>query len=448
MPKDDVYCCKSNSTPSTCAGKPPSSFVPGYSVYGEAINDKDCPWSPRPLLTHATRRMLEKAERQKLMDSRHIVIPGKQYCILFIVTIWAFSSYLCTASVGRVLQYVYCTHSAIFLHTTSQCFSFWLLHSLVGIFQRIFRLSEQSSPMVVVSCCTEYLHRAIAARLGKPTPYDQTKSNLHAACTAQYREWKLRIARRDFQKALKRKRITTRESILLLTEYAESYYETSEEEVVQGVFPVELSEAEAFLKLDVEESAPSNEPSATTDVQVSEHTTALAPETTLKSYLDTDKVAANLECLSAIAQSVSVSEFWQFSISDRIVVDFDKWNGDEKGCEENDDDDGDNDDRWNTDDDKDSDDEDGDQQKKDSGCPCPYCSMVSERVGKMTASVVSCNATLCFVHFDGEPALMPIPVPIYLCSKLDETPFLTLKDTESTQDASFVEDVSGAENEK
>jgi hypothetical protein len=37
-----------------------------------------------------------------------------------------------------------------------------------------------------------------------------------------------------------------------------------------------------------------------------------------------------------------------------------------------------------------------------------------------TASVVFMTATLCFVHFDGEPAISPIPVPVNRCSRIEE----------------------------
>ena len=75
---------------------------------------------------------------------------------------------------------------------------------------------------------------------------------------------------------MKRKRITNRESVLLLTEFAENYYETAEEEVIEGKFPVKLSEAEEFLKLRVDEQTPCTE------------IVTLSPDEALKNYLATD----------------------------------------------------------------------------------------------------------------------------------------------------------------
>ena len=83
----------------------------------------------------------------------------------------------------------------------------------------------------------------------------------------------MRIAKGNFHAALKRKRITNKESILLLTDMAESYYETEEEEVVAGVFQAELNEVEEFLKLQVEEGRSCNE-------------TTLSPDDAIKNYLD------------------------------------------------------------------------------------------------------------------------------------------------------------------
>ncbi len=81
----------------------------------------------------------------------------------------------------------------------------------------------------------------------------------------------MRIAKRDFHAALKRKRITNKETVLLLTEMAYRYYETEEEEIVEGVFQAELNEVEQFLKLQVEEGRSCTE-------------ATLSPDEALKNY--------------------------------------------------------------------------------------------------------------------------------------------------------------------
>ena len=48
-------------------GKPPSSFVPDESVNCEALSHKDCFWTGRSLMVHATRRKHEKEEKERLI---------------------------------------------------------------------------------------------------------------------------------------------------------------------------------------------------------------------------------------------------------------------------------------------------------------------------------------------------------------------------------------------
>ena len=392
-------------------------------VHGESLReDKECLWDARPNMVHATRRLLEKAERDRLAQSRLVAVPGKGYSFIFVVLVWAFSSWLCTATTRKGLQYFYHhLHSSLLLHGISQCFTLWLLYSLVGIFKRIFRLSEDSTSMTVVSCCTEYIHRTISAKLGMPTPYDQEITRLRGTCKSQYREWKLRIARREFKAALKRKRITNRESVLLLTEFAEHYYETANEEVVKGELPFELSEAEAFLKLQVEEQASYTE------------TTTLSPDEALQNYLTVGEGHDNRSSLDSLSElTLMVRECVQFKEGDRIVVKFDKTDE----CDET------------------HDKADTDENKSDSVATFPTCPCCrARRRGQQTASVVFSTATLCYVHFDGESALIPFPVPIHLCSLLDErslpalgnsneTALLAGEDESSSGDAASSDDES------
>lgn len=392
--------------------RPPSSFVPEYCVHGETLQEKDCFWKGRPLLVHATRRLHEKAERERLMTSRLLVVPGKKFTLVFILSLWVFVSWLCMATTEKCLQYIHPMHSLVFLFALSQGFAIWSLHSLNGIFKTIFRLSEDSSYLTVVSCCTEYIQRAIAAKLGNPTPYDQEMMRLKGVCRTQYQAWKTRIAKRDFDLALKRKRITCRNSVLLLTEFAENYYETEDEEVIEGVLPVELSEAEEFLKLRVEEKT-----SCTEIVH-------LAPHVSLSNYLSAAKEDHDRSSIESIVElSAKVQECAQFSEGDRVIVDLDE-----------------------------------DDVAKDCSDPtntsCECCAEF-DRKGAHTGSVAFSTATLCFVHFDGEPVMFPTPVPIHLCSILDEnTPVLLLDDNPAHSDdsilsseESFKEDVSSDDDE-
>ena len=127
------------------AGKPPSSFVPEYSVQAEARRDEDCLWEAHPIMILATRRLQEKEERERRMRSRDLVVPGKLYSFLFVALLWALSSWLCTVTTEKLLQFFHSMHSNLSLHAISQGFTLWAMHSLVGIFKTSFRLSEDCS---------------------------------------------------------------------------------------------------------------------------------------------------------------------------------------------------------------------------------------------------------------------------------------------------------------
>ena len=332
-------------------------------------------------MTRATRGLQEKAERERLMRSRDLVVPEKFYSILFDVSLWAFSLWLCAATTKKGLEYIYPNHPFIFLHFLSQGFTVWLVYSLKEIFKQILCLSEDKAYRDVISCCTAYIHRTIAVNLGKPTPYNQELARLREFCKIQYREWKLRITKRDFYVALKRKRIGHRESIISLLAFAENYYETEDKGIVEGTFPAELNEVGIILKLKVEEQ------SSCTEV------TSLSSDEALKNYLLTnidDSNRSSIENLSEL--SAKVLQFVQFSEGDRVIV----------RLKEN------------------------DTEALHTG---DYEALVCRE--SETGSVAFSTASLCFVHLDGVPVFIPTPVPIHLCSILDEDeiPVLALEDT-------------------
>jgi len=85
-------------------------------------------------------------------------------------------------------------------------------------------------------------------------------------------------------------------NVLLLTEMADRYYETKEEEIVQGEFQAELNEVEHFLKLRVEEGRSCTE-------------ATLSPDDALKNYLASDetgkgRTSSSLALLSDLNKSV------------------------------------------------------------------------------------------------------------------------------------------------
>ena len=399
------------------SGKSPSALVQEYSVASEALQHKESFWRGRPQMVHANRRLQEKDERERLMRSRMLAVPGKLFSVFFILFAWVFASWLCTATTKKGLETIYPMHPFLFLLGMSQGFTFWLLYSLNAIFKSLFRLSEDCTYWVVVSYCTEYLQRKVASRLGKPTPYDQEMNRLKVICETTFCRWLHRIAKRDFYNALKTKRITNRKSVLLLTEFADNYYETNDEEVVQGVLPVELSEAEEFLKLQVDEQATYTEG------------VPLSADEALKNYLVIDDEHCQRSSIeNLVSLSATVQECVQFSEGERVIVRFD--------------------------DDNDAGETADDCNQSCSTCTC--CAKV-ERRGTFTASVAFCTATLCFVHIDGETVFIPIPVSIHRCSILDEnvvpaletsSAMYTLEDTpddeddEKSYDIEIVEDSS------
>ena len=203
------------------------------------------------------------------------------------------------------------------------------------------------------------------------TPFDAELARVRQACKSQYRTWKLRIAKRDFNAALKRKRITCREAVFLLTEFADEHVERGNEEIISGELPVPLSEAEEFLRLRVEGQEDA--------VEVS-----LSPEQSVENYLSSTSSTeskCSLERLSNLTEQIKSTVI--FSEGDRVIV------SDEPGHLAS-----------------------SEEPEHNSSSTA----LVGKR--KQIGSVVFTTATLCFVHLDGECA--PIPIPVERCSHCDE----------------------------
>jgi len=102
------------------SGRPPSDFVPKYSVFGEVTQHKDCIWSGNPVLVRSVRRLQVKLERERLALSRELVASGASYTVLFIFSVWVILSWLCVVATKQGLQYVHPLHSLVFLHAMGQ----------------------------------------------------------------------------------------------------------------------------------------------------------------------------------------------------------------------------------------------------------------------------------------------------------------------------------------
>ncbi|KAL7552491.1 hypothetical protein ACHAWF_015736 [Thalassiosira exigua] len=359
-------------------GSPPSSFVPEYDVPNEAKDGTI--WKTSPMLIHSTRRMLVKGERERISRSRMIVSPRGIYALSFIGSSWALISWVCWFATKTLLHCILPgLYSICIPMVIAQAFTLWTLYSLVAMMKAVLSLSREESSWHVVICCTEYIQRTLSTMLGRPTPFDQELKRLNDKCQSQYRIWKVGIAKRNFYAALKRKRITNRECLLLLTNFANKYVEKGDKEIVTGVLPVPLTEAEEFLKLKVEENVPCAEIPLTADES-------------LKNYLETESdqranYSSPIEDLHML--SYKVHDCVQLSEGDRVIVNSDL---NSSNCE---------------------------GTCADDNAGLSDCTELVYRRSR-TASVAFCTATLCFVHFDGEPVEIPTPVPINLCSILDE----------------------------
>ena len=395
-------------------GKPPSHFVPNSTVASESL-DGTC-WCRRPMAVHSIRRVLMKGERERVKRSRMLVTPGVEYSLVLVGLTWLILAWLSYFAIELLLRLLSSpVHSIAYPLVLGQAFAFWTMYALVGIFKTVFQLNNTCSSWEVVVCCAEYIHRTIAVMRGRPTLYEQEMKRLKEKCDSQYRIWKMRSAKKCFDEALKRKWITSGECVLLLTEFAHKFVEVNGVEVVEGVLPVSLADAEKFLQLRVEEPMPSNE--ASVHKYLSRRRRRHQPRQKKRKYLQfrqsEQRGAGNMPCAAASDDDDDDAGFdsydedsgeyahernslellhdfndmiqnvFEFSKGDRVIVDVEGINGDEDTSTEQ------------------------------------VCSSLVLRRSR-TASVVFMTATLCFVHFDGEPATSPIPVPVNRCSLIQE----------------------------
>jgi len=96
----------------------------------------------------------------------------------------------------------------------------------------------------------EILYRTFAVMLGMPVPFDKKIQALKHSCQQQHQTWMVRIGRREYFRALRRKKIRYMDCQLLLESFVEWNAKTDREE---GVLPGNIEEAEAFLRVEVEE---------------------------------------------------------------------------------------------------------------------------------------------------------------------------------------------------
>ena len=336
------------------AGKPPSAYVPSTSVSGESM--KGTIYHSDSHMVHIARKILEKVEGDKIVLSRDLAAPSKAYTVLFTVVLWALTCWLWIVAMKKVLVPSICKREAMsILVTVAQLSVYYTLQTLANMLKGPLRMSTNSLSWEVATSFTEVIVRRVSMKLGKPTPFDQEMKRLKMSCQDQYRIWKIRIANKTFYDSLKRKLITSRACFLLLTDLARCHVQGKDEEVVEGIIPGTIEEAEAFLNLDIDDEA---------------DPTSKEAKFSIEAFHDME---SNVEsCLD-------------FAAHDRIFVN-----------------------------------EDTNEDWKSVRQPNMDNSTVSCRRNR-TGTVVSCSPTVCFVNFDGEILRSPTPIPIELCSHIEES---------------------------
>lgn len=161
------------------SGKAPSACVPEYNVFNKALQGS-C-WQATPMMVHSTRRILVKAERERIMRSRKIVVLGDEYSYVFVVALWLLVSWLSVKST-QVFLFLVSFHLNSFVEVAiGQFLSIWTLHSLTGSLVRsVFHVDADESSWHLVKCCVESMYRAWTDYRGLPDPYNTelTRKNL------------------------------------------------------------------------------------------------------------------------------------------------------------------------------------------------------------------------------------------------------------------------------
>lgn len=103
---------------------------------------------------------------------------------------------------------------------------------------------------IVSATIVKILFRAIAMGFGTPVPFDAKIQALKQSCQQQHNAWMVRISRREYYRALRRKKITYMDCQLLLESFVEW---NAKKGRAEGVLPGNIADAEAFLRVEIEE---------------------------------------------------------------------------------------------------------------------------------------------------------------------------------------------------
>ncbi|KAJ1445111.1 hypothetical protein M885DRAFT_579787 [Pelagophyceae sp. CCMP2097] len=141
--------------------------------------------------------------------------------------------------------------------------------SCLDVVRAPLRVPQSEPWSVVAAAVVGRSYEGIALFLGWPLPLLERAEYLERLCRLTVLDWTRRRHRRDFEAFLKRGRLTAAEAVSLLTDAAQKapeamhddgpthddddddlYQYVNDDDVLRGVLPGSLAEAEAFLALD------------------------------------------------------------------------------------------------------------------------------------------------------------------------------------------------------
>jgi hypothetical protein len=187
----------------------------------------------------------------------------------------------------------------------SVCLGLWGMVTSLQMLRFPFRVANSNSAVrdawLVSECIIETLMRHLALLRNQPSPFENELHRLQKACARQHRIWKIRMARRDFHFALKRKRISYDDCQRLLLTFANNDAKINANDapsgniVPEGTLPGSMEDTEKFLNLEIY-----HEVDATSE----------------EKFLTID------DCFQEVADAVD--SYLQFSPGDRIYVEADE----------------------------------------------------------------------------------------------------------------------------
>ena len=386
---------------------PPSHYVPKKSVVMEA-NEMSV-WVSDGTMFHGTRRLREKLERDKIDEARILSKP-KPFAaamvgsFLFILIAWLVyivvykMALLC--SPHSTLEMVRITS----LVTTAP-FVLYTMRSLVQLLQYPLRLAQSGNNTnwrKTLEALTEVIVRHGCIQMGFATPFENELETLTKCCNQQHEEWISRIAIEEFERARKRKKIGYSNFLLLTNVLKDTVYKSINENGNQHgekdrkgplkrrsrknrrrLTKSKVEELKKIIKVTGGYGMPQtlSEASSILEPFVCKDEEDSGPPSKLSIFKSVETIAE--ECL-------------KFDVGDRVSVDLPS----EDGTEE--------------------------LPEAFSSDAIAKLSTDLEEFKSLNGSIAGCHSCYCFIHFDGMPEVLQVPIPLSWVSPLDESRTNTL----------------------